>query len=1270
MSQPSLDSNDSLWVEDVVKCANILDGYWRSNSAKRVAPLEDDFTPPPRFKNLSTIGHGGMGVVYSALDEQTDEMVAIKVGKPFTRTSDCIKQEFRALAQIRHPNLVVLKELHQFRGNVFFTMEYIHGDCFSLDSVAPAVDGGAWVAQRLTKLSDQLLQLVDGVNTLHHHGYVHCDLKPSNILITKAGRAVILDLGLARPLLQERKYRNKNFGGTSAYMAPEQASGESPQPASDWFSFGVLMFEILFGYRPFQGSAVDVLFDKLAGTPIAPPQETTVPDLLSNLCLDLLSPNPVARPTAEDIRQCLKRFSSQSRVAIGAPAPPLSFFGRQKELAILNDALVDSVNDSDPTLIFVEGESGIGKTYLIQKFLENFRDCSETIVLSGRCYQNERIPYKAIDAVVGEMAVQWRLHGDPDSVSTLLINAISAVFKSFSGLSNVTDVATETLQATQTPDAGLHAVLQALSSSGKKIILYIDDVQWADADSSELLCKIIRGIPLLVICAHRPMEIPNPFVEQLEREISTLRDAAGVVRRVKIAPFNDHDASLFFDYCFPDLNRQAFGNTIAASEGVPMFLTSLVRQIQEMPDIQIEANNLDWTMGLDTQTKQLLNLVCASGYPLPQSIARKASKIDKDLEASISVLCARQLVALARVDGEMTLTPFHDMIRECVTTDLDVSQRKAVHLALGKVSEGAEGVPPDRLAFHFREAGDPAKFCHYSISAGDVAAKSQAFGEAVRAYSEAVEDFTGTDEERRDLKQKLALSLGRVGRASEAGDLYLELAETNEDLEFLQLSAYQFCVAGRIKDALQGFERLLRPWGYTILHSERSALTRVAWLRLKLRISDATNWIKNSIPLATRSIRNTSDVDGLFTDADGKAGGAKDRHPSNRIELCDLLWDVGIAFSFFDMMQAGLFVLYSQQVAVQEGDEVRILRGNMMRAHHEAMCGTHKKKLVERLLASTNTPVTKRVPYLAGLHLLVSGMSFHSLGDWETAIQRCAKAEEQFRENCEELALFESKRIVHLDQMGIGAAQLFRVFGLQHTGQFSKVTALYNELLAAPGNREHLLNKSNLMIFVGSYASLAADRPVEAHALLDEAIEMWPADKFCFQRLIAEYAHCEAYLYQGDWQSASRTVEKLWKRARWSTHLLFELMRGLFLEVRGRCAVQQSDGGNGGAAARIAHRSIKKLENEKAAWARPMAQKLRANMELKKQNFEAAEVALLAARDGFRQCNLQHYQYTTEAKLFEITGESGTERFQAVQDWFARQEIRNQEAFVRMHYPS
>lgn len=1302
VSHSALGARDSQWVGGVTKLAADLDSYWGTGAALRIGPREDAFTAPPRFEDLKPIGHGGMGVVYSAFDKHANERVAIKVGRSLHGDSDFIKREFRTLAKIRHPNLVVLKELHQFDGNVFFSMEYIQGDRFNSKSVLQKEEGVAWQSDQLADVCDKLLQLASGVEFLHSNGYVHCDIKPSNILVTARGRVVVMDLGLAR---SSRVHRRGSliFGGTSEYMSPEQAAGEPLQPASDWYAFGIVMFEVLFGRRPFLGNDVDVLVDKLSGNVLVPPEEETgVAESLSNLCLRLLNPAPPRRPGFEGIRRCLEGFLSQRCPPSSVAAPATDFFGREEELATLDRALVDSGNASEPTLLFVQGDSGIGKTHLIQQFLENACDAGETIVFSGRCYENERIPYKAIDAIVGEMAIQWYLQDPPDSadadsadadsagadsansnssaaesVSPALVNAVGAVFKSFSSFADQPD--TSAVPSPQMVADGLQAILRSQASQGKRVVIFIDDIQWADADSGELLSKMIRGIPLLLVCSHRPMAQPNPFLVHLTGDSRSKKSADAeicsptTIQRIKVAPFSAGDAEQFLDHSFPGLSKPMLDKAVGASEGVPMFLTSLAQQICTMPAGQIESDVLDWTRDLTPEAKRLLEFVCASGYPLPRAIALEAAKISQDGEASISALCAKRLIALSQSAGELVLAPFHDMIRESTYSDLDGAEKIAVHSALATVSEKRADVPPARLAFHFGEAGDRDKCCHYSILSGDVAVKSQAFAEAVRAYEEALVHFAGSDADKQDLKQKLAASLGRLGRSSEAGDAYFELASDAKSkgaTYFLQLAAYQYCCAGRIEDALAGFDRLLQRWGYSTFQSETAVIWRLVGMRVKLSFHDMIGRLKDfgkSIGLRGSAKTDPPVKRDALIPTQGDFSALEST--SDARTLCDLLWDIGIALSFFDMVQACLFTQYSLLVAIRSGDEARILRGNIWRANNEALFGTPRQKFVQKLLEASDTPTTRAIPYLTGLHLLVTGMSAHYFGDFEKSIEKCAQADQFLTTHAKESVHLESGSAYYLDQMCLGAANLFEVFALQYAGRYKEMIKRYHDLIAAPNNREHLLNTSNLMIFVGPYVHLAADNPNEARASIDKALKMWPVDKLCFQQIIATYIKTEVNLYAQDYRAAEASMEELWRTATESNYFHFEGMRIPIWQLRGRLAVTRMGTPDGKAAAKIAWQAIKKLEREKVAWARPMADKLRASVALAKQDFEVAEQALLAARDGFARCKKRLYQHTAEAKLCEIRGALETERYRDVRDWFEFQGIKNRQAFIQLHYP-
>ncbi|MEM9463585.1 MAG: serine/threonine-protein kinase, partial [Myxococcota bacterium] len=184
-----------------------------------------------------------MGEVFVAW--QGSQRVALKT---FQRASSTkllrFKNEFRSLADVRHPNLVELYALGTVKGRSFFTMEL-------LEDAEPLVD---WVRRDaspgelpdLGRLEGALGQLALGLAEIHHHGYVHRDLKPSNVLVTAAGRVVILDFGLISTADGERVLtRDGQILGTPLYMAPEQAVGLPAGPPADVYAVGVMLYECL-----------------------------------------------------------------------------------------------------------------------------------------------------------------------------------------------------------------------------------------------------------------------------------------------------------------------------------------------------------------------------------------------------------------------------------------------------------------------------------------------------------------------------------------------------------------------------------------------------------------------------------------------------------------------------------------------------------------------------------------------------------------------------------------------------------------------------------------------------------------------------------------------------------------------------------------------------------------------------------------------------------------------------------------------------------------
>ncbi|HYX40984.1 MAG TPA: serine/threonine-protein kinase, partial [Pyrinomonadaceae bacterium] len=304
----------------------------------------EDFRGTERFELRRRLGAGGMGVVYEAYDRERDRIVALKT--LMRASADDLyrfKREFRALADVAHPNLVSLYELMSDGTSWFFTMELVRGVnfldyvrerlagasdqathelptlnvfdhqtlAFLNDDVAAqcANDSEQWpdsarpAEQMLTtcnlaRLRAALRQLAAGINVLHETDQLHRDIKPSNVLVTPNGRVVLLDFGLITETTAPELRAQRGLAGTPAYMSPEQVAQQPITKASDWYSVGVILYEALTGRLPFTGTVLDVLERKQQAEP--PPPSALVPSVPANLdalCRDLLRREPTHRPT-------------------------------------------------------------------------------------------------------------------------------------------------------------------------------------------------------------------------------------------------------------------------------------------------------------------------------------------------------------------------------------------------------------------------------------------------------------------------------------------------------------------------------------------------------------------------------------------------------------------------------------------------------------------------------------------------------------------------------------------------------------------------------------------------------------------------------------------------------------------------------------------------------------------------------------------------------------------------------------------------------------
>jgi serine/threonine-protein kinase len=275
-----------------------------------------------RYQLLERLGSGGMSDVFRARDLMLERSVAIKVlHEDYSNDSafqQRFRQEARAAANLSHPNIVTVHDFGLDHGLLFIVMEHIPGKDlktllrqrgrFSVDEAIPL-----------------MVQACAGIGYAHRAGLVHCDIKPHNMIVTPDGRLKVTDFGIARALstiLPDE--RADVVWGSPQYFSPEQATGDAPSPASDVYSLGIVLYEVLTGALPFNAPTSEELARMhLEATPIPPSEYVPeIPSALEQIVLKVLSKEPAARyRTADQLGRVLLRFGTQRDAT---PPPALS----------------------------------------------------------------------------------------------------------------------------------------------------------------------------------------------------------------------------------------------------------------------------------------------------------------------------------------------------------------------------------------------------------------------------------------------------------------------------------------------------------------------------------------------------------------------------------------------------------------------------------------------------------------------------------------------------------------------------------------------------------------------------------------------------------------------------------------------------------------------------------------------------------------------------------------------------------------------------------
>ncbi|CAN5769774.1 hypothetical protein BH11MYX4_BH11MYX4_10390 [soil metagenome] len=748
------------------------------------------FRGTKRFVVDGRLGAGGMGVVHRARDLEREETVALKTMVHLDPEALLrFKREFRALADISHPNVVQLYELFSEGDQWFFTMELVDGvdlmswvhSSLTVPPPAPLLgpESGAGLQQTVlagpsyfdslrpgpgeprpgslrapapasvkrfpirdvARLRDAFRQLGLGLGAIHAAGKPHRDVKPPNVIVTRTGRVVLLDFGVAADFADRSGHGvDDSLSGTPADMAPEQATFTRATPATDWYAVGVVLYEALTGRLPFDGSPPSILFAKQQGPPLPPSAYLDgVPDDLAELTMDLLVPDPRKRPTGD---QVLARLEGARTSIITAPSE-VSFVGRREQLDALRSAFRSSADKL--VVVMLHGRSGMGKSALASRFLDELSAKQDALVLSGRCYERETVPFKAVDPVVDELR-HWLSRLPENDAFGLLPRDLDALARVFPVLGDLdrSGRASDTREIDQAPPHELRrrafAALRELFtniSREYRLVVHIDDLQWCDADSVQLLEALFASPSpawMLTLSYRSELGPTSAPLAELRAAVAKLGDAC-VMHEVDVSELAPNEAGELARSLVDSKDPGVVALVTAEAGGNPLFLAELARWAnehlgseQDAGGLSLEQVILDRVARLPEDARELLETLSVAGVPLPHGVAAPAAKFDSKLRAPALALRVARLVVTRGLGDEDAIETAHDRVRETVAQSLGAERKRACHAGIARaLAAELPACDSDAVFGHFLAAGDTGSARTVVVAAAEAADRGLAF---------------------------------------------------------------------------------------------------------------------------------------------------------------------------------------------------------------------------------------------------------------------------------------------------------------------------------------------------------------------------------------------------------------------------------------------------------------------------------------------------------------------------------------------------------------
>jgi eukaryotic-like serine/threonine-protein kinase len=1178
----------------------LIEEHLRIEQAADLRPGRADASAPRiiarRFQVLARLGGGSFGDVFRVLDvSKGGAEFALKI----LRSSDPValhyfKREFRSLADIYHRNLVRLHELIVDDEQWMFTMEFIDGIDFIRFLKAQAS------TEREETLRSCFLQLGEGLNALHTGGLLHRDVKPSNLLVTPAGRVVLLDFGLVHSV--ETSSSLATFAGTPDYMSPEQAVGAGATESSDWYAFGVLLYQSLTGMLPFYGTFVEVLRRKQVEEPPSPVAfNPDIPTSLHMLCTALLQREPSKRPSYAEIIRLLQPSATLSVRESRKP----TIIGRDEALDQLKDAL--EATDDKPVTVQICGPSGIGKTAVLREFVARLRKDSSVVVFAGRCYESETVPYQALDDLIDHMCQYFR-RLPRDAVERLLPRNFDALVKMFPVLAPFLSSEARSVGQIGSTELRSRALAALRELFGRlrerhRIVLAIDDLQWGDVDGCMALndlCSSIDSPAVLAVFAYRSEDIAS------NRSLSSLRDGlARPLNRtttvIDLEHLNSADCrhltkSLLNDH----LTEPSLDHIAEQSGGSPFLVQEIAqwinsRSVVHVPDKPFRLGDVVRSRidRLSPVSQHLLELVAVAGRPTELSVLQLAMGTHDTLFARDELVCNR-LLRLRTVLGFEEVEIYHDRIRSVILSELDALTLLRSHRDLARALESVGGRDPERIATHYGRAEEPTLCAKYALIAASRAVEVLAFSEAARFYQMAISSQTLDSADCRAVHIQCADALSNAGRGFQAAEHYIAActgAPVDDEPEWTLRAAQELLFSGYVDDGLTLFRKVLQHVGITIPDQEPRFPISLVFQRSRLRLR-GIRWRE----------RRASDV------------------PRTRLLRIDTCASVATGLALIDIKRGATLQVMGFLLALRAGEPCRIARALAMEAGYCSTRGTRSERRTMILLKRAEELAGRTGDIRAiGLMSVMKATSAWNAGRWEECYQRACAARAWLANRHERLTWERD------------TASIFEVDGLRWMGRWSVMKTILPSLVADARSRGDLYAESILQMHAGSCVHLADDEPACGRAGL-EILGRWSNTGFHVEHLVEMHNQVEISLYEGDSQHAFELIDGRWEALRESLLLRIQTLKIQMHSLRARAALAAASAETSPRRKKLllnlAERDRRVIEGEGAVWGCALAALIGAGAEWLSGRRNQALIELARAEKQSRDAGMHLHRAT------------------------------------------